>query len=138
MFGTDDDRVAFVLGLWREEWGRAGKPMQEGLEGRNAVKGASIIATNYLAAARMTVDQLRGGMREIIRLIQTDEKCHRYDLRTLANNPDKYVPASGIIPKSGKKTRRLRIRLRRVRSQCRGAVPGGRDGRKRPPMQHER
>ncbi|MCC8190392.1 MAG: hypothetical protein LIP77_07110 [Planctomycetes bacterium] len=94
-----DTDAALVLRLWRDAWAAAGVQRPEGLEGRNARQAADRIARDYLEPGILTEADLVDGMRRIVGLIQNDPNCGRYDLRTFATNPDKYILPPAAAPK---------------------------------------
>lgn len=109
MFGNSEERQKAVLALWYRECKLAGVPSAgPEAQGKRNPRGARILVDDYLGAARLQWSQLEKGIREILRLKKTDPKCGRYDLLTLANNPDNYCPEPSI-PKQMRKKIRWRL-----------------------------
>lgn len=102
LLGSDRERYEMVLAMWREERYGAGLDYQEDSP---TTRGAATLARDYLNMARLTVEQLREGMRELVRLVKTDPKCRRYTLNTLAKTPSTYCPAPAIEASNQRKVR---------------------------------
>ena len=94
LLGTDGERVEMVLAMWREERAAAGLSALKGKRSRDA---AEMLARDYLANAAMSASTLREGMKKLIHDIATDPKYKLFDLKTLANNPERYCPAPVIV-----------------------------------------